>query len=228
MLESSPATRIVAFVDALFPDNEQFYLNKASYYYKCRKYEKALFYFQKVKSQNYSANVDFELAYCYYDLLMYDESIRFYTYYLEKHNDSAAYNNRALNYKALKSYEAAIQDFTQAIRISDNKVNYLRNRADCYVEMNLPFKALSDLNEAISLNEQQNKPDKYWSGNSNDYSWEQKQADVLLYHKRAKIKKDMGNIEGAKQDLQAYCSMEYKYEDLQYKSGRFDDLLKKL
>ena len=97
--------------------------------------------------------------------------------------------------------------------------------------MNLNEEGLHDLNTAIKLNEQLNRPSIYSVNKNSDYSWQQHNRDVALYYKRAEVKKNTGDIDGAKRDLQTYCTLKYDYldsKDPEYSKREFNRLLKQM
>ena len=60
-----------------------------------------------------------------------------------------AYSGRGFAHKAAGRYRAAIDDFSQAIRLDARFAVAYNNRADTYTEMGEPDRALADLGEAI-------------------------------------------------------------------------------
>jgi len=112
-----------------------------------------------------------------------------------------------LIYQEFKQYDSAINDFSKAIQFGNESL-YYRNRSECYLEINLYSEALKDLDNAIQINERNNKPD-ISEVNKNGYNYDKYLMDVALYKSRAKVKKVLRDIEGAESDLEKYCSLKY-------------------
>lgn len=83
----------------------------------------------------------------------YQESINFYTEYLEKNPDNeVAYNRRAnVYFLKLEQYDAAIADYTRALEINPEYWKAYYNRGNVYGILKQYETAILDYNKAISL-----------------------------------------------------------------------------
>jgi tetratricopeptide (TPR) repeat protein len=181
----------INFLEGMFASSDVINKKKADYFYFKGQYNIALDFFLALQtSAGLSKNL-FEIGYCYHDKKEYPNAIHFYSEYLKQYPNSAAYNNRALIYQHLRQYNEALLDFTEAVK-NEESVRYLQNRAKCYMELSQFANALLDLDRAIEVAEANN--DK---------------SHTYVYRKRAKVKKELGDIPAAISDIELYCKLFY-------------------
>lgn len=181
----------IYFLDGMFNKSDLINLKRADYFFKKEEYTKALEYFLVLLKKDDLNNRLFEIAYCYNENKEYVFALKYYTDYISANKSSGAYNNRALIYQNLKRYDEALADFEAAINIEES-VLYLQNRASCFIELSLFDSALLDLNRAIQIKE------------ANDL-----ETHTYIYRKRAFVKKQLGDIQGAIEEIKHYCKLHY-------------------
>jgi tetratricopeptide (TPR) repeat protein len=185
----------INFLEGMFSSSDLINKRKADYFYFKGQYSIALDFFLALQTSDGVSENLFEIGYCYHDRKDYPNAIHYYSEYLKQYQSSAAYNNRALIYQHLKQHHEALLDFTEAVK-KEESVRYLENRAGCYIELSQFADALLDLDRAIEIAEINN--DK---------------SHTYVYRKRAKAKKELGDIPGAIADLELYCELFYYYPD---------------
>lgn len=181
----------VHFLQGLFPSSSLLNLKRADYYYKKEQYSEALQYFLQLLSSENLTDQFFKVGYCYYHIKDYKNAIFYYSEYLKKYNSSTAYNNRGVIYKELKQFDEALLDFDKAIDLEISAL-YFENRAACFMELSQFDEALVDLDLAIEIKE------------TNDPG-----THRYVYRKRAKVKKELGDVPGAIADIELYCNLFY-------------------
>jgi tetratricopeptide (TPR) repeat protein len=193
----------IIFLEGMFASSDVINKKKAEYYYYKGQYIMALDFFLALQTSVGLSNNLFEIGYCYHKKDDYVNAINYYSEYLNQYQSSAAYGNRALMYQHLKQYDEALFDFTEAIIIEESVLN-LENRAACYMELSQFANAILDLDRAIEVGE---------ANNEESYTFS------YAYIKRAKAKKELGNISGAISDIKFYCNLRYKPNCLKDKTA---------
>lgn len=67
----------------------------------------------------------------------------------ELEENPAVYDGLGCCYHALKDFDEAIDNFNKAINAKPNNVEFLKNRAQCYFDMNMYQAAIDDLDTAL-------------------------------------------------------------------------------
>lgn len=98
------------------------------------------------------AELNFYIAYSYYELGSYQLSIQSYdqSIGLDPSHD-VTYNNRGVAYHYLKDYDQAIRDYSQAIQLNPNYAVAYNNRGNAYDNLKDYNQAIQDYNQAIQL-----------------------------------------------------------------------------
>lgn len=146
-----------------------------------------------------------------------DEALEDYTKAIEIHSglDKATHHfNRGLIYADLDQHRKAVDDFTQALRISPNVADYFTHRGTAFFALSDFKRAVADIDAALVL--EPKNPDLYFRralAYMQDGDNEIALADLnkaielspkppaVFYMKRAIIKSLMRNHEGAIQDI---------------------------
>lgn len=128
--------------------------------YKAEKYADAQRHFEKAIAANpKDADSHHYLALLFNETKQYREALEACTKALaltpkkDKEGQASHYDLRAQINLALADSTAAIADFTTAIKLQPENENYLRNRADAYLEMGRLDEASADYEAVIRLNE---------------------------------------------------------------------------
>lgn len=87
----------------------------------------------------------------YYNSKQYRQAITCYDQALELGSNSIAYHNRASAYAKLKNYQAAIADFTLAIKLDPDYASAYFRRGAVYQQLKQYQKAIADSAKAVEL-----------------------------------------------------------------------------
>jgi tetratricopeptide (TPR) repeat protein len=112
-------------------------------------------------------------------------------------NDAEAYYGRGVTQLCAGQYDAAISDYTSAIRLDPRLIDY-RNRSYAYEQTGDYVRALADLNEAINLDPK----------------------DSMLYLDRASLYGQSGEVQAAQADLDKAADINRVSPALGYANGR--------
>lgn len=80
---------------------------------------------------------------------------RHFTTIIDRKPTPEAYHHRGIVYAALQNWEAALDDFNEAVRLGDADANLLINRGNALTELRQEERALADYNLAIELDSRQ-------------------------------------------------------------------------
>jgi tetratricopeptide (TPR) repeat protein len=147
-------------------DAEELFV-KGDEYYSAGEYEKAIEYFTKAIEQ------DPECALCYrkrgnihYALRHYDEAIADFSDAIEiDPEDVSTYEIRGLTYHVTGRYSDAVHDFTMIIELHpDNEAYYYYLRGSIYHDMGEVEHAISDLETACDMGENEACKALHWLG----------------------------------------------------------------
>jgi len=126
----------------------------ASIYFSIKSYQKALdIYDESINSTDKNANSYYEKAVVLIEMNKYEDALKSIQN-AERQNfeyKSRLHNVYGVIYQRLKFFDDAIEAFTKAIALDQSNPIYYSNRSNLYEEINNYSKALEDINEAISL-----------------------------------------------------------------------------
>ena len=207
------------------PTGEDNYYQRAmAYFYPEGKYEKALIDYKKALEIDPDDEYNFfNVAYTYYDLEQYDNSLKTYNEYLEKFGDNEiVFNNIALIYQYdLKNYEKALEYFNLALEIKPQEILYYSNRAELYNNyLDEKDKAINDYNTVIKLDSLQSKAfhkrgEIYYSKNKFDLAIEDFRKAIKIDDTNSEYYFDLaltyGVIEKFENELSTYVQYLEKF-----------------
>ena len=131
-------------VAELNPTDDEIYDLIGQFYFSSKDYSKALENYNKAIELNPNkADYYRTRAFIYsYNLVNLEQALADYSKIIELNQSETAYSDRGNLYKRLKNYDAAIDDYNQALRIDPNN-NFL------YVSLALAYDDLKDYGKAV-------------------------------------------------------------------------------
>ena len=151
-----------AFTHAIMlrPEKAEYFYNRGNCYNKMGETQKALLdYSMAIRIDNKMATYYEHRGMCYKKLGNYEESVKDYTNAIRLESSNGAfYFNRAIAYMHLTppDYEKALEDYNLAVQMSQSKWKPLYNRGNCLRKMGRVAESVTDLKQAVEL--EQSKP----------------------------------------------------------------------
>ncbi|SFN56330.1 Tetratricopeptide repeat-containing protein [Chryseobacterium oleae] len=152
--EIGKAKDLSALIRQKYPKYTRNLNRLASIYFSQKSYQKALdIYDESINSTDKNANSHYEKSVVFIEMNKYEDALKSIQN-AERQNfepKSRLYNVYGVIYQHLKFTDEAMESFTKAIALDQSNPIYYSNRSNLYEEINNYDKALEDINEAISL-----------------------------------------------------------------------------